>query len=52
MAHAHWQLADLLLLQVTKESALGLDKNKRNFDIREEYFVSIPQPQPLFPGSG
>ena len=30
----------LRVLKVTKEEALGLDKNKRNFDIREEYYVS------------
>ena len=30
----------LMALQVTKEAALGLDKNRRKLDIREEYFVS------------
>lgn len=31
----------LNLVQVTKETALGLDRNKKKFDIREEYFVNI-----------
>lgn len=29
----------LILLQVNKEEELGLKKQKRKFDIREEYFV-------------
>ena len=27
------------MFQVTKEQELGLDKNRRKFDIREEYYV-------------
>ncbi len=29
------------LVQVTKEQELKLDKNRKKFDIREEYFVSL-----------
>jgi hypothetical protein len=27
--------------KVTKEQALGLDKNRKKFDIREEYYVCV-----------
>ena len=29
----------LILVKVSKEQALGLDKNRKKFDIREEYYV-------------
>lgn len=29
------------IVQVTKEEELGLNKRKKKFDIREEYYVSI-----------
>lgn len=34
--------AHLLVTQVNKEEELGLRKQKRKFDIREEYFVCVP----------
>jgi len=33
-----YDLHDQKVTQVTKEQALGLDKNRKKFDIREEYF--------------
>jgi hypothetical protein len=32
-----------ILTQMTKEQELGLEKNRKRFDIREEYFVSNRQ---------
>ena len=38
---AGWLTRDCLRrAQLTKEQALGLDRNRKKFDIREEYFVS------------
>jgi len=31
-------------VKVTKEQELGIDKNRKKFDIREEYFVSTSPP--------
>lgn len=31
-------------VKVTKEQELGIDKNRKKFDIREEYFVSTSLP--------
>ncbi|KAF7976502.1 hypothetical protein HWV62_6303 [Athelia sp. TMB] len=33
-----YDLHDQKVRQVTKEEALGLDKNRKKFDIREEYY--------------
>jgi len=33
--------------KVTKEQELGIDRNRKKFDIREEYFVSSPLSLPL-----
>lgn len=31
---------------MSREQELGLDKNRKKFDVREEYFVSTPLPLP------
>lgn len=33
---------------MSKEQELGLQKNRKQFDIREEYFVSVLPVHPLF----
>jgi len=38
LTQTRYDLHNQKVTQVTKEEALGLDKNKRNFDIREEYY--------------
>lgn len=35
-----YDLQDHKVKQVTKEQELGIDRNRKKFDIREEYFVS------------
>jgi hypothetical protein len=32
----------LFYLQMSREQELGLDRNRKKFDAREEYFVSLP----------
>jgi len=35
--------------QMSREQELGLDRNRKKFDAREEYFVSLPSLPPLSP---
>ncbi|KAF5357880.1 hypothetical protein D9756_001224 [Leucocoprinus leucothites] len=38
VTQTRYELHDQKVKQVTKEEELGLDKNRKKFDIREEYF--------------
>jgi hypothetical protein len=39
----------LFLIQMSREQELGLDRNRKKFDAREEYFVSLPSVSRLSP---